>query len=168
MSTPILATKLYIPRPRAELVSRPRLIERLNQTLHCKFALISAPAGFGKTTLISAWLRQIDCPAAWLSLDENDNDPNLFIAYFAAPLQQVIPDIGQTVQDALHSPQPPSPEFLMTTLINEIVATNVEFIFVLDDYHVIRRHVPMDHALLMGGAQPHRQPVAQQQDITGR
>src|SRR5215469_16183094 len=84
MPTPILATKLYIPRLRPNAVSRPRLLERLNEGLHRKMTLISAPAGFGKTTLASEWVAFIERPVAWLSLDEEDNDPARFLTYFVA------------------------------------------------------------------------------------
>ena len=87
MSEPLLLTKLYIPPPRPDLVSRPRLIERLNEGLHHKLTLISAPAGFGKTTLVSEWIAGCDRPVAWLSLDEGDNDPARFLTYFIAALQ---------------------------------------------------------------------------------
>ena len=81
MPTPILATKLYLPRLRPNVVSRPRLLERLNEGLHRKLTLISAPAGFGKTTLVSEWVAFIARPTAWLSLDEGENDPARFLAY---------------------------------------------------------------------------------------
>ena len=89
MSTPILATKLYIPPTRPDLVPRPRLIERLNEGLHRKLTLISAPAGFGKTTLVSDTLRRLDLPIAWLSLDENDNEASRFLNYTIAALQKI-------------------------------------------------------------------------------
>ena len=92
MSTPILATKLYIPPPRPKVVLRPRLIERLNEGLHRKLTLISAPAGFGKTTLVSEWVAGCERPAAWLSLDEGDNDPTRFLAYLVAALQTIAPN----------------------------------------------------------------------------
>ena len=91
MSIPILATKLYIPPPRPKVVLRPRLIERLNEGLHRKLTLISAPAGFGKTTLVSAWVAGCDRPVAWLSLDEGDNDPTRFLTYLVAALQTIAP-----------------------------------------------------------------------------
>ena len=94
MSTPILATKLYVPPPQP-VVPRPRLIERLNEGLHRKLTLISAPAGFGKTTLLSEWVAGCERPAAWLSLDEGDNDPARFLAYLVAALQTVAADIGE-------------------------------------------------------------------------
>ena len=86
---PILQTKLYIPPIRPELVSRPRLIERLNAGLPAgrKLTLVSAPAGFGKTTLVSEWVARCERPAAWLSLDEGDNDPTRFLTYLVAALQ---------------------------------------------------------------------------------
>jgi len=86
MPTPILATKLYIPRLRPNVVSRPRLIERLNEGLHRKLTLISAPAGFGKTTLVSQWLAAGPRLTAWLSLDEGENDPTRFLTYLVAAL----------------------------------------------------------------------------------
>ncbi len=91
MSTPILATKLYIPPPRAKIVLRPRLIERLNEGLSSgrKLTLISASAGFGKTTLVSEWIASCGRPVAWLSLDEGDNDPTRFLTYLVAALQTI-------------------------------------------------------------------------------
>ncbi len=146
METPLLQTKLYIPPTRPELVARPRLIERLNEGLCRKLTLISAPAGFGKTTLVSDWIRQGEMPVAWLSLDHSDNAPEHFLTYFIAALQQIDAAIGQIGQGMLESPQPPPPETLMTSLINEITATPNEFTLVLDDYHVIESP-PIDQTL---------------------
>jgi len=137
MTTPLLATKLYIPPVRPELVPRPRLIERLNAGLHRKLTLISAPAGFGKTTLVSEWAAGCDQPAAWLSLDEGDNDPTHFWAYFIAALQTVQADVGEAALMAFQSPQPPPMEAVLTALINELAAVPNPFVLVLDDYHVI-------------------------------
>ena len=137
MSSPILTTKLYIPPVRPELVSRPRLIERLNAGLHRKLTLVSAPAGFGKTTLVTEWLNSAGRPCTWLSLDEEDNDPARFLTYLVAALQRVDPNIGQAAQAMLQAPQPPPPEPLLTSLINDIAATPQPFILVLDDYHLI-------------------------------
>src|SRR5437763_15671043 len=97
MSTSILATKLYIPPPPPKVVQRPRLIERLNEGLHRKLTLISALAGFGKSTLVSDWLTASDSQAAWLSLDEGDSDPARFLTYLVAALQTIAPNIGEGV-----------------------------------------------------------------------
>src|SRR5215470_4674367 len=118
MPTPILATKLYISRPRPNVVSRPRLLERLNEGLHCRLILISAPAGFGKTTLVSEWVAGIERSAAWLSLDAGDNDPTRFLTYLVAAVQTIAPTIGAGVLGVLQSPQPPPPEALLTALLN--------------------------------------------------
>ena len=104
MSTPILTTKLYVPPPRPHAVLRPRLTERLNEGLHRKLTLISAPAGFGKTTLLGEWVAGCERPAAWLSLDEADSDPTRFLAYLVAALQTIAPNIGEGVLGALQSP----------------------------------------------------------------
>ena len=96
MTTPLLTTKLYIPPVRPNLVSRPRLIERLNAGLHRKLTLISAPAGFGKTTLLSEWAAGCGprTRVAWLSLDEGDNDPARFLSYLIAALQTIEGNAG--------------------------------------------------------------------------
>jgi LuxR family maltose regulon positive regulatory protein len=146
MSTPILATKLYILPPRPKVVLRPRLIERLNEGLHRKLTLISAPAGFGKTTLVSEWVAGCERPAAWLSLDEGDNDPARFLAYLVAALRTIAENIGEGLLGALQSPQPPPPEAILTALLNEITTIPDNFILVLDDYHVIESK-PVDKAL---------------------
>ncbi|MCB0065069.1 MAG: hypothetical protein KDE19_23255 [Caldilineaceae bacterium] len=143
MSTPILATKLYIPPPRPNAVLRPHLLERLNeglrqnQNLGRKLTLISAPAGFGKTTLISAWVAGFAQRVAWLSLDEGDNDPTRFLAYLVAALRTIAPRIGEGVLAVLQSPQPPPLESILTPLLNEITTIPDDFVLVLDDYHVI-------------------------------
>src|SRR5258707_10546154 len=95
MATPIRATNLYIPPPGPSVVSRPRLFERLHEGLHRKLTLISAPAGFGKTTLTSAWVKGLDRPAAWLSLDAGENDPAGFLAYLIAALQTIAAPFGE-------------------------------------------------------------------------
>ncbi|GCE29786.1 LuxR family transcriptional regulator [Dictyobacter alpinus] len=143
---PILATKLYFPRFRPSLVSRPRLIARLNAGLHRKLTLIAAPAGFGKTTLVSAWVEGIARPTAWLSLDEGDNDPTRFLTYLVTALQRIAPNLGVAVLGVLQSGQPPPPEAILTALLNEITTFPDPFVFVLDDYHVIDAK-PVDMAL---------------------
>ena len=145
MSTPILASKLFIPPPRPKVVPRVRLIERLNEGLHGKLTLISAPAGFGKTTLVGEWLATGERPAAWLSLDEGDGDPTRFLAYLVAALQTlalskaegIAATLGAGVLGALQSPQPPPTEALLTALLNEITTIPDDFVLVLDDYHMV-------------------------------
>ena len=125
---------------------RLRLIERLNEGMHCKLTLISAPAGFGKTTLVSEWIAGCGRQVAWLSLDERDNNPFRFLTYFIAALQTIRPNIGAGVLGTLQSPQPPSTESVLTTLLNEIATIPDNVILVLDDYHVIDSK-PVDKAL---------------------
>ncbi len=135
MPTPILATKLYIPPPRAEIVLRPRLIGRLNAG--SKLTIISASAGFGKTTLLSAWIADCGRPVAWLSLDESDSDLSRFLTYVIAALQTIKPALGENLLAALQTPQPPPIETLLTSLLNEISALPSDLILVLDDYHLL-------------------------------
>jgi LuxR family maltose regulon positive regulatory protein len=154
MTYTILVTKLYIPSTRPELVPRPRLIEQLNGALHRKLTLISAPAGFGKTTLVTEWLtalqgdtQQADSfknKVAWLSLDEGDNDPTRFLTYFIAALNHMDGQnsLGAGLLTMLQSPTPPSPESVLLPLINEIAgltakAISERILFVLDDYHLV-------------------------------
>src|SRR3990172_708923 len=140
---PILATKLFIPPPRPGIVPRPRLVERLNEG---KLALISASAGFGKTTLVSEWIAGCKRPVAWLSLDEGDNDPTRFLTYLVAALQTIAANIGAGALAVLQSPQPPPTESILTNLLNEITTISDSFILVLDDYYVIDSK-PVDQAL---------------------
>lgn len=139
MSVPILATKLYIPPLPPKVVARPRLIKQLTEGLSIghRLTLISAPAGFGKSTLVSEWIASCERPAAWLSLDENDNDPARFLVYFIGALQTISPNLGTEIPSILQSPQPPSVESILTALLNEIVKIQDEFILVLDDYHLV-------------------------------
>ncbi len=140
MSTPLLKTKLYIPPIRPELVPRPRLVERLDEGLRLgrKLTLVSATAGFGKTTLVSEWLHHLGRPAAWLSLDKDDDEPTRFLTYLVAAQQQVDPNIGQAVQRQLGAPQLPPVQSLVTELINDLAATPTPFVLVLDDYQTIQ------------------------------
>lgn len=144
--TPLLATKLYMPRLRPNMVSRPRLIERLNAGLHRKLTLISAPAGFGKTTLVSEWVQGIERPVAWLSLDEGENDPTRFLTYLVAALRTIAPAVGEGALGALQSPQPPPPASILTALLNDLTTISEPFVLVLDDYHVFDAK-PVDQAL---------------------
>jgi LuxR family maltose regulon positive regulatory protein len=135
----LLTTKLNIPPSQANLVARSRLIERLQECLSCNFVLISAPAGFGKTTLLSEWARQNQprIHTAWISLDEGDNDPIRFWDYFIAALKTLQPAFGESTLALLHSPQLPPVESLLTVLINELAVISSRFVLILDDYHLI-------------------------------
>lgn len=156
MAAPILATKFFVRPARQKMVLRPRLLVRLNEgvSLGRKLTLISAPAGFGKTTLLSEWVHDFRLHAAqvpkdenrisedvhhvaWLSLDEGDNDLVRFLIYIVAAMQTIAPNIGAGALAALQSPQPPPANALLTALLNEIAALPNRFILVLDDYHVI-------------------------------
>jgi LuxR family maltose regulon positive regulatory protein len=146
MSAPILATKLYIPPPRSKIVLRPRLIERLNEGLQRKLTLISASAGFGKTTQVSEWVAVCERPVAWLSLDEGDNDPTQFLIYLVAAVQTIAANIGARVLGVLQAPQPPPIVSILIALLNEITTIPDHFVLVLDDYHVLDSK-PVDEAL---------------------
>src|SRR5215208_2309059 len=142
----ILTTKLYIPPPPPKVVHRPRLVTRLNAGLHRKLTLISAPAGFGKTTLLSAWLALCGRPVAWLSLDEEDSDPTRFLAYLVAALRTITTTIRETALALLQSPQPPPIDDLLPMLLNEIATLPQPAVLVLDDYHLLQAR-PIDQAL---------------------
>ena len=133
----LLSTKLFIPRPRTNLVSRPRLVGRLNAGLDKKLTLIAAPAGFGKTTLLSEWIPQSPRCVIWYSLDEADNDSARFWTYFIASIQQLRSDLGEGALALLQSLQAPPITIMLTTLINDITAFPDAFAIVLDDYHLI-------------------------------
>ncbi|HSB00138.1 MAG TPA: hypothetical protein VLE49_05775, partial [Anaerolineales bacterium] len=134
----LLETKLFIPSIRLKQVDRPRLIEQLNQGLDKALILVSAPAGYGKTTLISNWLRETNLPSSWVSLDENDNDLLHFLQYFIAALQRVIPGIGADLLGMLRGMQPAPIDTFMNLLVNKITEHATPFILVLDDFHLIQ------------------------------
>ncbi|RKP51699.1 hypothetical protein D7Z26_18195 [Cohnella endophytica] len=146
MSTPIMATKFYIPTPRPKAVLRRRLTERLSEGLHRKLTLISAPAGYGKTTLICEWLAECGRPAAWLSLEKGDNELTRFLTCMISSLQTLAENIGEGVLAVLQSPQPSPTESILTALLNEIASIPAPFILVLDDYHAAKSK-PVDDAV---------------------
>ncbi|HMQ55017.1 MAG TPA: LuxR C-terminal-related transcriptional regulator [Anaerolineae bacterium] len=166
MSVPLIKTKLYIPLPRPDLVARPRLLARLTEgvTRGPGVTLISAPAGFGKTTLVSAWLaaRTNGAPeaqisplpaggagpgrplnAAWLSLEPADNDPTRFLTYLLAAIQEVDPALGKASQCLLQASTPALPplEALLAPLINDLATLTADLVLVLDDYHLLETSV---------------------------
>jgi LuxR family maltose regulon positive regulatory protein len=138
MQNSLLSTKLYVPPLRPDIVSRPRLIERLNTGLGGKLTLVSAPAGYGKTTLVSEWITSLKMPVAWLSLDESDNDIAHFLSYLIAAIEQIIPDIGVDIPAILEASADPPVENLLTTLVNDFANAAPRFVLVLDDYHSVQ------------------------------
>src|SRR5215472_2981571 len=143
---PLLATKLHCPLPRASLVSRPHLTARLVQGAAGPLTLISAPAGFGKTTLLAQWLSESTTPVAWLALDKEENDPARFLRYLVAAVQTLVPTIGTGVVGVLQSRQPPPIAALLVTLLNTLSTAPTPFVLVLDDYHLIEAQA-VDQAL---------------------
>ena len=143
MPAPLLETKFYVPRPRRGLVPRPRLSERLDRGGAAKLMLISAPAGFGKTTLLTEWLAAGPAAAAderlaaWLSLDRGDNDPASFWTYVIAALRTVAAGVGESTLALLQAPQPPPIEMVLTVLLNDLGAIAADIVLVLDDYHLV-------------------------------
>jgi LuxR family maltose regulon positive regulatory protein len=137
MVSPLLVTKLHLPSPRLPLVQRKRLLEKLNQGLTSKLILISAAAGFGKTTVLGEWAHQVGLPVSWLSVDELDNDLTCFWMYFVTALQQCNGDIGEATLAMLRSTEPFPFEAFLTPLLNELAQLQTDLILVLDDYHLI-------------------------------
>jgi LuxR family maltose regulon positive regulatory protein len=137
---PLLLTKLSLPAASTSLVPRSRLTARLEEGLRRKLTLVSAPAGFGKTTLLSASLNAPSSngrPVAWLSLDPGDNDPVRFLRYFVATVDRVCPGVGTTALALLESLETPSVETILSTLVNELIIVPADVALVLDDYHLI-------------------------------
>jgi LuxR family transcriptional regulator, maltose regulon positive regulatory protein len=145
---PLLKSKYTLPPLRPNLVARPRLIARLNANQHCRLVLISAPAGFGKTTLLAEWQagQEGAGTVAWLGLDEADNDPAQFLQYLIAALQQVDEKIGRTVLQLLAAPQGRPMPALLAPLVGDMAAAGHGFYLVLDDYHAI--NAPAVHEIL--------------------
>jgi len=134
----MLLTKLHIPSAGQNIVHRTALFEKLDTGLHRKLILVSAPAGYGKTTLLSDWLNQGKIPSAWLSLDNGDNDPAVLLSYVISGIQNIHHDFGQAILRLLNSPNSPSFESIASLLINELLGINQNLLLVLDDFHLIR------------------------------
>jgi LuxR family maltose regulon positive regulatory protein len=133
----MLLTKLHIPPTGNNIVHRPELYEKLNIGLSRKLIVISAPAGFGKTALLSDWINQHKIPTAWFSLDKGDNDPVEFLSYIISGIQSINKEFGQSALGLLNSPNKPSSESIISLLINDILNINQNFLLVLDDFHLI-------------------------------
>ena len=137
----LVSTKLRPSQARPKLVARPRLITKLEREAGRKLTLISAPAGFGRTTLLVEWLKgreDGDQSVAWVSLDEGDNDPVRFLSYLVAALKRIVGEgFGEGILAALRSPEPPRMEAVLGAFVNELADLPGEVAVVLDDYHVI-------------------------------
>jgi LuxR family maltose regulon positive regulatory protein len=134
----MLLTKLHIPPSGINIVHRSELCDKLNTGLSRKLILISAPAGFGKTTIVSDWIDQYKIPTAWFSIDNGDNDPVNFLSYIISGIQSIHKEFGQGALNLLNSPNRPSVESIASLLINEILNINKNFLLVLDDFHLIK------------------------------
>ncbi len=136
----ILITKLYTPGRPSQQIRRGRLVERLEEGFRSgrRLSLVSAPAGFGKTSLVVEWLAEAGHPHTWLSLDESDNDPVRFFHYLLAAVQRVYPDLGESTASLISGPQLPAMEGLAASLVNDLAAAGQPLVLVLDDYHLIR------------------------------
>jgi LuxR family maltose regulon positive regulatory protein len=172
LDLPLLTTKLFAPPPRPSLVARPHLLARLDEALSpaCRLALLSAPAGFGKTTLVSEWcqlLARRGVPLAWLTLDAEDSRPARLLHYLAAAVQRLYPDLGRSAQALLDQPQALPVESVLTSLINDIAGLSADFVLVLDDYHtldgqavhpvmafLLEHHPPQMHLVLLTRQDP--------------
>src|SRR6266496_2586996 len=163
----LIQTKLYRPRNRSDVISRARLLERLNSGLGGRVTLVCAPAGFGKTTLLAEWVQTVDRPSAWLSLDANDNELRVFVYALAAALQSVVPDAFEATASLLKAPLIPSPGQVATLLLNDLADVPDDVMLVLDDYHRIRtsevhsllelliEHMPLQlHLVLISRSDP--------------
>ncbi len=136
-STQLLVTKLYMPPVRDSLVERPELLRQLDSAYDVRLTLVTAPAGYGKTTLVTSWLAQKNRPLAWISLDEQDNIPLQFLSYLVGALERIEPGVCCTARPLLASQNPPAGKFILTCLINDLAALDETFLLILDDYHVI-------------------------------
>ncbi len=134
----LLRTKFYVPPIRSTQIARPRLTDLIKAGLERSLILVSAPAGYGKTTLVSNWLKETQVPSAWLSLDGGDNDPSRFLQYLAASLQSIAPGIEDNFLGVLQGIQPAQFDNVINLLVNELASVSTPFVLVLDDFHVIQ------------------------------
>jgi LuxR family maltose regulon positive regulatory protein len=155
-SFPLIRTKLHVPNRRTGLVSRPRLFALLDERPTAQFILVTAPAGFGKSTLVLDWLHHANVKAAWLSLDERDDDTTRFLIYLIAAIQTQLPDFGWELLASMQQPISPDSQIAMDALLSELSATSAEFALVLDDYHVLHNgEIQQCMAMLIDYLPPH-------------
>src|SRR5262245_27442945 len=145
----LLATKLSFPRIRRDLLARPHLLGRLDEAMAHELVLVSTPAGFGKTTLLAEWARTREWPAAWLSLDDDDNDPTRFWRYLVAAADHVHSGIAERILSLIGAPEQPTSQAVVTALVNELTAYTNEAVLILDDYHTIESRVVHDGLALL-------------------
>ena len=160
---PILRSKLHQPPVPPDHVHRSELVNRLNKNIPQGLILVSAPAGYGKSTLVSCWLETSEKPGTWLSLDENDNELRQFLLGFVAAIQKIFPDAARETLALLDAPVLPPPQLLDTILTNELDLIEQDFIIVLDDIHLVQsqevlgfintllRHPPLSMQLVLIG-----------------
>ena len=141
-------TKLHRPPVPHDLVARKHLVDRLNTRLNRPLSLICAPAGYGKSTLVSSWLENCELPSVWLSLDEADNDLRLFLSYLLTTIRVIFPDVGQEIQNILKGHELPPISSLTGRFVNELDKIDTPFILAIDDYHIIKNNAV--HELLAG------------------
>ena len=168
----LLRTKLFVPQAHPDLVPRDRLLRRLDDACRARLVLLSAPAGFGKSTLLSTWIHQRQLRVGWVSLDARDDDPFRFWSYVAAALEDLWPGRWETVRTMLQSPQPPPIEGILIELLNVLAATEDPAVLVLDDYHEIAdaaihdglcfllEHLPQHICLILSGRSDPPLPLA--------
>ena len=137
-SQSLLKTKTFIPKLRKDLLSRLRLVDKLNNSSDKKLIIVKAPAGYGKSTLVADWIKQSDKLGAWIQLCENDNDFGEFLSYIVLALKQLNNNICDSILPLIQSPQPPSPKILVNNLLNDLNCLNKNTVLVLDDYHLVK------------------------------
>ena len=151
---PILKTKLFIPPVQDGVITRPRLLNRINQNLHKKVLFINAPAGFGKSTLLAEWATQSKIAVSWVSLDKTENEPVNFLSYLIAGVQSIYRGLGDTILSVLQAPGTPSVEKLLYAWINEITEHTQDFVLILDDFHLIENQAVIDLVCTLTTHQP--------------
>jgi LuxR family maltose regulon positive regulatory protein len=156
----LLLTKFYIPPRRSNHITRPRLVDLLNGGLDKTLILVSAPAGYGKSTLVSSWLKETGISSAWLSLDAGDNDPFRFLQYLLTAIQPVAPGIGGNLGDMLQSMQPAQFENVINLLTNELASDSDQFVLVLDDFHLINSEAVINIVLYLIEHLPYQKHLA--------